>query len=92
MYQSNRGFNIPEPPPLPRAYPEHLTPFPAQEGGHLITIHRGWVIRSLALILCYKSEMAETNFNEFKGKDCVFMADWLKTKGQHKQCSVFEGV
>ena len=35
---------------------------------------------------------AETNFDEFKGKDCVFVVDWLKTKGLHKLCSVFEGV
>ena len=39
------------------------------------------------------AETAETsNFDEFKGKDCVFMADWLKTKGLHKLCPVFEGV
>ena len=38
-------------------------------------------------------ETAETsNFDEFKGKDCVFVADWLKTKGLYKLCSVFEGV
>ena len=37
-------------------------------------------------------EMAETNFDEFKGKDCVFVADWLKNKGLHKLCFVFEGV
>ena len=34
--------------------------------------------------------MAETgetsNFDEFKGKDCVFVAGWLKTKGLHKLC------
>ena len=24
------------------------------------------------------------DFDEFKGKDCGFMADWLKTKGLHK--------
>ena len=24
--------------------------------------------------------MAETNFDEFKRKDCVFVADWLKPK------------
>ena len=35
-------------------------------------------------------EMA--NSDEFKGKDCVFVADWLKTKGLHKLCSAFEGV
>ena len=39
------------------------------------------------------AETAETsNFDEFKGKDCVFVADWLKTKGLQKLCSVFEGV
>ena len=32
MYQSNRSLNIP-----PRAYPGHLTSFPAREGGNLIT-------------------------------------------------------
>ena len=40
--------------------------------------------------------MAETaatsNFDEFKGKYYAFGADWLKTKGLHKLCSVFEGV
>ena len=34
----------------------------------------------------------ETNFDEFKGKDCVFVVDGLRTKGLHKLCSVFEGV
>ena len=39
------------------------------------------------------AEPAETsNFDEFKGEDCVFVADCLKTKGLHKLCSVFEGV
>ena len=36
-------------------------------------------------------ETAETNFDEFKGKDCVFVGEWLKTKGVHKLCSVSEG-
>ena len=35
---------------------------------------------------------AGTNFDEFKGKYCVFVVDWLKTKGLHELCSVFEGV
>ena len=49
MYQSNQSLNI------PRAYPGHLTSFPAREGGdlmnlvfpgagNLITTHRGWGI------------------------------------------------
>ena len=39
------------------------------------------------------AEAAETsNFDEFKGKNCVFVADCLKTKGLHILCSIFEGV
>ena len=34
----------------------------------------------------------EANFDEFKGKDCAVVPDWLKTKVLHKLCSVFEGV
>ena len=38
------------------------------------------------------AEAAETsNFDEFKAKDCAFVADWLKIKGLNKLCSVFEG-
>ena len=35
-------------------------------------------------------EAAEANFDELKRKDCVFVAEWLKTKGLHKLCSVFD--
>ena len=38
------------------------------------------------------SETAETNFDEFKGKDCVFVANWLKKKGLHRLWPVFEGI
>ena len=34
------------------------------------------------------AETAEANFDE----DCVLVLDWLKAKGLHKLCSVFEGV
>ena len=54
------------------------------------------VMLQVALIPHGSKNMADTaetlNFDEFKGKDCVFVADWLKTKGLHKLCSVFEGV
>ena len=29
-------------------------------------------------------DTVKANFDEFKGKDCVFVAEWLKTKGLHK--------
>ena len=57
----------------PWAHPEHLTAVPAREGGHLITTQR------VGNFIAYK----------FKGKDCVFVPDWLKTKGLHKQSFVF---
>ena len=36
--------------------------------------------------------MAETSLNAFKAKDTRFVADWLKSKGVHKLCSVCEGI
>ena len=36
--------------------------------------------------------MAETSLDAFKAKDTRFVADWLKCKGLHKLCSVFEGI
>ena len=36
--------------------------------------------------------MAETSLDAFKAKDARFGADWLKSKGLHKLCSVFEGI
>ena len=36
--------------------------------------------------------MAETSLDVFKAKDTRFVADWLKSKGLHKLCSVFEGI
>ena len=57
----------------PWAYTVHLTAVPAREGGHLITPQR------VGKFIAHK----------FKGKDWVFMLDWLKTKGLHKQSFVF---
>ena len=36
--------------------------------------------------------MAKTNLHAFKAKDTRFVADWLKSKGLHKLCCVFEGI
>ena len=36
--------------------------------------------------------MTKTSLHAFKAKDIRFMADWLKSKGLHKLCSVFEGI
>ena len=36
--------------------------------------------------------MTETSLDAFKAKDTRFVADWLKSRGLHKLCSVFEGI
>ena len=36
--------------------------------------------------------MPKTSLHAFKAKDTQFVADWLKSKGLHKLCSVFEGI
>ena len=36
--------------------------------------------------------MAETSLDAFKAKDTRFVADWLKSKGLRKLCSVLEGI
>ena len=36
--------------------------------------------------------MAETNLDAFIAKDTWFVADWLKRKGLHKLCSLFESI
>ena len=36
--------------------------------------------------------MTKTSLHAFKAKDTPFVADWLKSKGLRKLCSVFEGI
>ena len=96
LFQSNRSLNTPPPPP------GHLTPLPAQVGGHLNTTQGvGNLIASLDIILqvvliphglINHGVDGGDKLDEFKGKDCVLVVDWLKTRGLHKLCSVFEGV
>ena len=63
--------------------------------GNLIT-SVDFMLRVTLLIPRGLKIMAETaersNSDEFKGKECVFVGDWLKTKGLHKLCSILEGV
>ena len=59
---------------------------------HLITTH--WGVRNLISCLDFTLRAAliphglinhgGENLNKFKGKDCGFVGDWLKTKGLYK--------
>ena len=35
---------------------------------------------------------SKASLDAFKAKDTRLVADWLKSKGLHKLCSVFEGI
>ena len=95
MHRSDRSFNIP--PHLPRAYPVHLTPLPSQGGGNLIIslpgggefeLHPRFQVKSLA----WEAIMGDAVFEDFRGKDCAFVANRLQGKGLNKLCAVFEGI
>ena len=34
--------------------------------------------------------MADAVLDDFRGKDCAFVANWLQGKGLNKICAVFE--
>ena len=36
--------------------------------------------------------MGDAVLEDFRGKDCAFVANWLWGKGLNKLCAVFEGV
>ena len=44
------------------------------------------------LQLAMARRRSETSLDAFKAKDTRFVADWLKSKGLHKLCSVLEGI
>ena len=74
IYQSNRSFNIPPPPP--QAYLGHLTPLPSRGGwnliirvflgvGNLIPMCEGWGIWTAPLISCEISSV--TSYHRGRG-------------------------
>ena len=81
--------------PPPRAYPGHLTPLPPRGGGNLIIslpgggefeLHPRFHVKSLA----WRAIMGDAVLEDFRGKDCAFVANWLRGKGLNKLCAVFE--
>ena len=83
--------------PPPRAYPVHLTPLPSRGGGNLtislpgggeFELHPRFQVKSLAR----QAIMGDAVFEDFRGKDCTFVANRLQGKGLNKLCAVFEGI
>ena len=42
--------------------------------------------------LAGRAIMGDTVLEDFRGKDCAFVANWLRGKGINKLCAVFEGI
>ena len=101
MYRSNRSFNMPPP---PRHTPGiwHLCR-PGEEGIWLSESSRGWGIWSPCFrggefelhprfhvkSLAWRA-MGDAVLEDFRGKDCALVANWLREKGLYKLCGVFE--
>ena len=102
MYGSNRSFNMP---PHPGHTPgiSHLCR-PGEEGIWLSESSRGWGIWSPCFrggefelhprfhvkSLAWRTIMRDAVLEDIRGKDCAFLANWLRGKGLNKLCAVFE--
>ena len=97
MYQSNQSSNMP-PGHTPGIW--HLCRpgeeeiwlsesiwSPCVRGGEF-ELHPRFHVKSLA----WWAIMGDTVLEDFRGKDCAFMANWLRGKGLNKLCSVFERI
>ena len=40
--------------------------------------------------LAWRAIMGDAVFEDFRGKDCAFVANWFRGKGLSKLCAVFE--
>ena len=100
IYRSNRSFNMPLPPPgIPRAFDTFAVPGsrefdyqsllgggefdPHALGGGEFELHH---VKSLA----WRPIMGDAVLEDFRGKDCAFVANCLRGKGLNKLCVVFE--
>ena len=80
------------PPPHPLGIPQAFGAFSFQEWvGEILPRSRAFDhhsyevgINLIANLDFTGHIMAKTNFDEFKGNGCKFIADWLKTKVLHK--------
>ena len=101
MYRSNRSFNMPPPGHTPGIW--HLCR-PGEEGIWLSESSRGWGIWSPCFrggefelhprfhvkSLAWRPIMGDAVLEDFRGKDCAFVANYLRGKGLNKLCAVFE--
>ena len=56
--------------------------------GNLIPMHPQFHVKSLA----WRAIMGDAVLEDFRGKDCAFVANWLRGKDLKKLCAVFESI
>ena len=77
----------------PRAYPGHLTSFPAREGGNLINlVFPGNLIASLDFMLRVALIPRGVINHDDDKPSCIQSERYPIRGGLHKLCSVFEGI
>ena len=92
MYRSNRSFNMPPPPGIPRAFDTFAVQgrrefdYQSVPGGGGFELHPRFHVKSLA----WRAIMGDAVLEDFRGKDCAFVASWLRGKCLNKLCAVFE--
>ncbi len=100
MYQSNRRFNIPPPPGIPRAFDAFVVP----EGGEFehYTYGVGNLNSNLDSVLRVPvserglinhggglNKVQNGEFKDFKIKDCRFVTTWIKSERLQRLFPVF---
>ena len=79
------------PPGIPRVFDTFAAPgrreFDDQSlpGGGEFELHPRFHVKSFAW-----RAMGDAVLEDFRGKDCAFVANWLRGKGLNKLCGVFE--
>ena len=95
MHQLNQSENSPPPPPGHTPGIGHLCRT-GEEGIWLSESSGGSGIWTIASILCEISGhfsqaiMADAVLEDFRGKDCAFVVNWLQGKGLNKLFAVFK--
>ena len=81
-------------PGIPRAFDTFAVPwrrefhYQSLPGGGAFGLHPQFHVKSLALWAIMGDAMLE----DFRGKDCAFVANRLRGKGLNKLCAVFKGI
>ena len=97
MYQLNRSFNFPPSSP-PSGHTRAFDTFAvlgrrefdyqSLPGGGEFELHPRFHVKSLA----WRAIMGDAVLEDFRGKDCAFVVNWLQGKSLNKLFALFKGI